>query len=289
METNLYNELNFWFRCMGDNTVEVYNGSEYIGTIHHVSGTDSITAGDCKIPGQYDEREVIANYRRFVERPEAALNNLTIPADPTQLTVQTAISIYKELLTGCLLTRAFRATKKNPDMYLSTITKCIDWLDSTDFFKCPASTIYHDAYPSGLLCHTLKVVRHTLNLRMLPEFQQVNIEDSVLVALVHDWCKIDTYESYTKNVKNDKTGVWEQVMAYRRHPSTFSFGHGESSLFLVNQFFKLSLPEALAVRWHMGEYNVAPNEMNDLHHANELYPIVQLIQFADRLSVTKYV
>ena len=54
------------------------------------------------------------------------------------------------------------------------------------------------------------------------------------------------------------------------------------------KFFKLSQEEALAIRWHMGEYNVADNEMNELHYANENYPLVFLLQFADRLSITNY-
>ena len=65
-------------------------------------------------------------------------------------------------------------------------------------------------------------------------------------------------------------------------------GHGVSSMFLASRFFKLSVEEAAAIRWHMGDYNVADNEMNDLHQANETYPMVQLLQFADRLSRVKY-
>ena len=91
-------------------------------------------------------------------------------------------------------------------------------------------------------------------------------------------------------VKNEETGQWEKKLAYRRSVNTCigSFGHGVTSLYLASRLFSLSNDEALAIRWHMGEYNVCDAEMNELHLSNETFPIVQMIQFADRLSITKY-
>ena len=59
-------------------------------------------------------------------------------------------------------------------------------------------------------------------------------------------------------------------------------------MFFSSKFFRLSSEEAVAIRWHMGEYNVASNESSELHLANEAFPLVFLIQFADRLAITKY-
>ncbi|MBQ2469187.1 MAG: hydrolase, partial [Clostridia bacterium] len=37
------------------------------------------------------------------------------------------------------------------------IDKLLGWLETSDFFTCPASTKYHGAYRGGLLEHSLNV------------------------------------------------------------------------------------------------------------------------------------
>ena len=106
--------------------------------------------------------------------------------------------------------------------------------------------------------------------------------------MTHDWCKIGLYSTYQRNVKSETTGKWEQVTAYRREEPTIPLGHGVESLYKTIKAFKITDEEATAIRWHMGEYNVASNEVNELHAANERYPLVQMLQFADRLSIVKY-
>ena len=65
---------------------------------------------------------------------------------------------------------------------------------------------------------------------MIPTFSDVDITSAVLVALVHDWCKIDFYESYMKNVKDEETGQWNKVLAYKYSGSKLPFGHGITSI-----------------------------------------------------------
>lgn len=188
------------------------------------------------------------------------------------------------LLYDALLTNEFEAHGAN-----NAIDNCINWLHSTDFYNAPASTVYHNHFQGGLLQHSLDVMKQIIDLKRCEKFSKVSIHSAILVALVHDWCKIGLYESYLKNVKDDVTGVWHQELAYKHKATPLTcFGHGVSSMYLVEQFIHLSIDEMLAIRWHMGEYNVANNEMNDLHQANETYPLVQMLQFADRLSITKY-
>lgn len=163
--------------------------------------------------------------------------------------------------------------------------RCLKWLSNTDFYIAPASTVYHDSEPCGLLKHTLRVVDKMIELLSLPSFSRVARHEAVLTALVHDWCKIDFYEQYMKNVKDDVTGVWNKVPAYRYKGTDLPFGHGVTSMFMAQKFFKLSTEQALAIRWHMGEYGVSQKESHDLMDANEKYPIVLLLQFADRLSI----
>lgn len=178
----------------------------------------------------------------------------------------------------------------NPDSCVEIMNKCVEWLRSTDFYKAPSSTRYHDCVEGGLCRHTLNVVGNIKDLMKIDKWKDiVDPASAILVALVHDWCKINLYESYMRNVKNEDTGVWEKKLSYRtKGDPMMNLGHGVSSMYLAQVFFKLSVEEALAIRWHMGEYNVADNEMNDLHRANEKYPLVQLLQFADRLSIVQY-
>lgn len=174
----------------------------------------------------------------------------------------------------------------NRPRYLKSL---LQWLRSTDFYRAPASTRYHEAYIGGLLVHTLNVYNNMLELIKIPQFSSIDdIHSAALVALTHDWCKIDYYESYEKNVKNETTGLWEKQLAFRTNQRGISLGHGVSSMFLVEKFFRLTPDEALAIRWHMDRFRVCDDEINELQQSNERYPLVHLLQFADQLSITEY-
>lgn len=204
---------------------------------------------------------------------------------------------YLTLFLGSLLYRQWYSTnkierKEQMNAY-KRFLKMQTWLNTTDFSDAPASSRYHDSNQHGLLEHTLKVVEKLSELYECYSFERYSstysFASAVLVALVHDWCKIGYYEKYYRNVKNENKGQWEQVESFRIKDFTDScLGHGVSSMFLANKFVNLTTAEAEAIRWHMGEYNVASNEMNELHQANANNPLCYLVQFADRLACTKY-
>lgn len=229
--------------------------------------------------------EISIQFKLFTQRPEYVVRRPV--ASINILDQASLIEEYEVRLVGIIFNRVINAGK-NPDDNISSAMHCIDWLRSTDFYNAPGSTQYHDSEPSGLLKHSLRVFNHIIRLRNDEAFQSVSVYSAALVALTHDWCKIGLYELYMRNVKNDETGKWEQVPSYRHNQKGIPLGHGVTSMFLVSKFFKLSSAEALALRWHMGEYNVAHNEQNDLHLANETTPLVFLVQFADRLAIAKY-
>lgn len=164
----------------------------------------------------------------------------------------------------------------------------MDWISKTDFFRAPASTRFHGSFEGGLVEHHLDVYNETVDLLALPKFKDVNANSAYLVALVHDFCKIGLYDPYFKNVKNDITGQWEQVQAFKYDKPQYPFGHGVSSMYLANQFFRFTREESLAVRWHMGSYRCAAEDFSELQDSNERYPLVLLLQFADQLSITAY-
>lgn len=224
-----------------------------------------------------NDQQVIVDLTEEEElRPEAYIGKkaITEGASYGQLVWR-----YEQLLVGSMT--LLGASKQR-------IQQALDWLRNTDFYSAPASTKYHGASPAGLLLHSLDVYNATINLLECSAFAEVNPAEATFVALAHDWCKIGIYESYQKNVKNEETGQWEKELAYRTEQKSIPLGHGVTSMFYADRFVSLSQQAALAIRWHMCEYRVCDQEMNELHLANETYPLVQLLQFADRLSITKY-
>lgn len=190
---------------------------------------------------------------------------------------------YTEIMNKVIALRNTR-TGRNIDA-----AQCIKWLEGTDFFKAPASSRYHEAYAGGLVEHSLKVAKMCSHLLSVPEFASIPEDSAILCALIHDWCKIGMYESYMRNVKDEKTGTWHQEMNYRRAATrSFPFGHGASSMFLGDRFFRLHEDELLAIRWHMGAWYVCDSETDELQQANENYPLVHLLQFADQLAITNF-
>lgn len=126
------------------------------------------------------------------------------------------------------------------------------WLETTDFFKAPASTKYHGAYPGGLVEHSLNVCRELMSSLSA----EASTESRAVCALLHDVCKAGVYHPETKRRKNQETGAWEDYQGYT-YRDPFPLGHGEKSVYLISRFIRLTGEEALAIRWHMGPYDDA--------------------------------
>lgn len=234
------------------------------------------------------DAEVQEDFNRFKERPEYRLIHFQIPSIND---IDAMIDIYEDLFVGAASCRAYHhVVGCNPDDAFAQAFRSLRWLRTTDFYRAPASSMYHDAFPGGLVYHSLKVAKNCVDLMYSNKFMDNSkLGEAVLCALIHDWCKIDLYESYLRNVKNDQTGVWEKVPSYRYKGSAIiNLGHGVSSMFLATKFFKLNLEEASAIRWHMGAYRTSDAEFNELQSCNEQFPLVHLLQFADQLALVKY-
>lgn len=299
-EMSKYNTFKFWFSRIGENHWNVIDKSaqRIVATVEEDPGLDEVDHLEFKVkllpPMDSSDSTLVESiqydFDRFKKtRPEYVVGR-RIHID--SLEPAEAVSIYEHLIVGVALIRAMKphalSEEFDPDSVLDKIYPCLDWLHRGDFFQAPASTRYHDCIPSGLLLHTLKVVDDIVVLHRLPMFNSIDIEDAVLCALVHDWCKIGLYEKYMRNVKNEETGQWEKVPSYRRKSAFVPLGHGVASMFLANKFFRLSPGESLAIRWHMGGWNLCQPEMDEFQQANETEPLVHMLQFADQLSITQY-
>lgn len=135
------------------------------------------------------------------------------------------------------------------------IDDLMEWLGRSDFYYAPASTRFHGCYPGGLLEHSLNVY-HQLDRLIGIYYDEDEITDNLkesaaIVALFHDLCKVNFYEPFMKNVKNDETGRWEQVQSYKIDEKV-PLGHSQKSVIILQQFMKLKMDEIYAVMAHMG-------------------------------------
>lgn len=146
------------------------------------------------------------------------------------------------------------------------VEKVLAWLEQSDFYSAPASTQYHLSVEGGLCQHSLNVFHAMVdlcNLHFNKEENDENIygganlevdgafsmENIAVVALFHDICKANCYVRDFKNVKVN--GKWEQ-QEYWKWDEQFVYGHGSKSVYILQQYMRLYIDEAQAIRFHMG-------------------------------------
>ena len=104
----------------------------------------------------------------------------------------------------------------NEKIHRDGADKLLDFLENkSDFFTCPASTRYHNAFEGGLLRHSLNVYKclcaYMERQRVKEEYGLAASDESIaVVALLHDICKVNFYRTSYRNAKNEKTGQWER-------------------------------------------------------------------------------
>lgn len=160
--------------------------------------------------------------------------------------------------------------------------KLLAWLESSDFFRAPASTRFHGSFEGGLCQHSLNVYRRLCQLLdSVPDAPNVSPESRAICALLHDLCKVNFYGVEMRNRKNEETGRWEKVPFYTVDEK-FHFGHGEKSVFLVERFMPLDTGEAVAIRYHMGAFR--EGEGADYAAACKAFPLTFFLHTADMMA-----
>ena len=155
----------------------------------------------------------------------------------------------------------------------------IEFIEKTDFFKAPASTKYHGAYEGGLLEHSLKVYEILKEkVAHLPIEIKVSEETLIIIALLHDICKVNFYKVDYRNAKNE-FGEWEKVPYYTVE-DTIPYGHGEKSVMMITEYMKLTSEEKYCIRWHMG-FSEPKESYGTLGQAFKKYPLALLLNEAD--------
>ena len=158
------------------------------------------------------------------------------------------------------------------------------WLESTDFFTAPASTRFHGSHIGGLCEHSVLVYERLKQLiEFYPSENKPSDETIAIVALLHDMCKVNFYETEFRNRKNER-GEWEKYPVYIVDDN-LCMGHGESSLYIVSSFMALSREEAAAINWHMGFGDVRFKDKDyTVGKAFARYPLALLLHTADSMA-----
>lgn len=130
----------------------------------------------------------------------------------------------------------------------------LKYLSNSDFFYCPASSRYHGAHPGGLLQHSLNVYDELI--RLLDAYPEVHVseESAIIVSLFHDLCKVNMYVPEKRNRKN-ADGQWETYDTYSINEKFHYGGHGSKSVFILQNYIKLTAEEATAINCHMGAWD----------------------------------
>lgn len=165
------------------------------------------------------------------------------------------------------------------EIHRDGIENLLSWLETTDFYTAPASAKYHSCFPGGLCLHSLNV--HKRIVTKVSSGDGIDKERLAIVSLFHDLCKANFYKQDLRNTK-DERGQWIKV-PYYTFDDQFPLGHGEKSLFLIQRHIELTNDEALAVRWHMGNFGlmIGSNEMIALNNAMRKSRLLIMLQQAD--------
>lgn len=173
------------------------------------------------------------------------------------------------------------------------IDKVISILDELGFFTAPASTRFHLNCEGGLLIHSYNVYKMALKVRDIacerePALaERLPLESIAIAALLHDTCKAHIYRKCIKKEK-DAYGCWSDVEGYEVDNTDLPIGHGEKSvIMLLRMGLELTDDEIMAIRWHMGPWDLAfqsYEQKTSLNSAKDLCPLCTVISTSDGIA-----
>ncbi len=176
------------------------------------------------------------------------------------------------------------------------LDRILAYLENTDFYEAPSSASFHLNEKGGLCRHSINVFQTALKLNQhiaLPAIQEgissfvepIDEESIAISTLFHDLCKVKLYHE-TQKWKKDDNGRWVSYPGYELKDE-FPLGHGEKSCLMLSWYMRLKPEEMLAIRWHMGMFDMGENGTSlryAFRAAMDKTPLVTLVQAADLLS-----
>jgi hypothetical protein len=159
------------------------------------------------------------------------------------------------------------------------ITDLLAWLEESDFYTAPASTKYHGAYSGGLVEHSLNVYNEMHRLSLAYPELALSEESILITSLFHDLCKVNTYIVETR-YRKDAAGKWEPYEAFVHNEKLNYGGHGSKSVFILQNFIRLAVEEAIAINCHMSSWEDNPSVGAAFEHC----PLAWLLHVADEAA-----
>lgn len=173
------------------------------------------------------------------------------------------------------------------------IENVISNLEQLGFFEAPASTVFHLNIKGGLLQHSLNVydeaVAITEKQYELSEtaMEKLPMDSVAIAALLHDTCKAEIYKEALK-WKKTEDGKWETYNSYEVDYTNLPLGHGEKSVIRLLQWgLEMTDEEMLAIRWHMGPFDLpfqSSEAKSNMNAAKSKTPLCSVIGAADGLA-----
>lgn len=180
------------------------------------------------------------------------------------------------------------------------VENLLAWLDKTDFYTAPLTTNYQLSVEGGLVQHSLNTFYRMVELANMYYGKEpaddnfyngdtpyadsaFTMESIAIVALFHAIYKANCYVKDFRNVKID--GVWQQV-EYYRWEEDFIYGRGAKSVYILQQFIRLYVDEAQAIRFHTAGREDANSGMFDssFYRVYENSPLAVLLFLAEQMA-----
>ena len=140
-------------------------------------------------------------------------------------------------------------------------------LEFWGYFRAPASKGHHLAVPGGLVQHSINVTTRLVALTKALRLEWPRPESPYLVGMLHDVVKVRSY------IVDETATTDASAPKYIYAPSVYG-GHGAASVMMVTSELQVSLypEEALAIRWHMGAFGLAGDELKEYDRALKAFP-----------------
>ena len=108
---------------------------------------------------------------------------------------------------------------------------------------------------------------------------QASEETVIIISLFHDLCKANTYQVEKRNRK-DANGKWESYDAYTSDEKFHYGGHGSKSVFILQNYMKITAEEAVAVNAHMSCWD----GNTTVGAVYEQFPLAWILHVADEAA-----
>lgn len=166
------------------------------------------------------------------------------------------------------------------DIDLTKLTKYLD-LERVNFFVKPYTAYTENAYAGSLCEHALAVYDALMKLCELYYPGRYSETDIIKVALFKDLYKAELLEAYNKNIKDEKSGQWTTMTAYRTKDDDKRpiFGDASfSSYMIARKFLELDSDEIVEAICFSGIGNAYTP---DIHNIRNYYKLVTLTTMAE--------